>query len=302
MVKKSFALLAVAVGLYALFYLTDMDDKLLLHQVNNQTAHSGQMGAGVELGRYLLAGAPQPLAGINDNLSGLTYCPASNTLFAITNNPCRMYEIGTDGALLRTIAMPGFEDTEGVVYVRDNFFAVIEERRHVLHLLEIDGNTTVVNRNQVHKSLTIDIKGADNSGFEGLAYDPHDKVFFIAIEKDELQVIKVTGWPAGAALQIHTDTALLGSDLNMDDFSGLHFDVNSGNLVFLSDESKRLTAVTQQGKHRSSMVLERGFSGLHDDIPQPEGVTMDSDGTLYVVSEPNIFYCFKPMLDDSQLR
>ena len=296
MLKKSLGVTAALISFCTLLHLTDIDNRLLLYQVNNQTAQAGQANNHIKFDKYLLTTAPKSIPEINNNLSGLTYYSPNDTLFAITNNPCRLYEISKDGTLLRTIELHNFEDTEGLVYVQDNFFAVIEERRHTLHLLKVNDDTTSVNLNQVHKSLTVDTKNADNRGFEGLAYNPIKDVFFIAIEKDEPQIIKITGWLTGSPLQIQTDSDILCNDLDMDDFSGLHFETNSGNLIFLSDESKRITEVTLQGEHISSMGLEGGFSGLNDDIPQPEGITMDADRTLYVVSEPNIFYCFKPTL------
>ncbi|MFP5340066.1 MAG: SdiA-regulated domain-containing protein, partial [Gammaproteobacteria bacterium] len=33
--------------------------------------------------------------------------------------------------------------------------------------------------------------------------------------------------------------------------------------------------------------------GLERDVPQAEGMAMGPDGTLYLVSEPNLFYVFR---------
>ena len=41
------------------------------------------------------------------------------------------------------------------------------------------------------------------------------------------------------------------------------------------------------------MTLLGGFNGLKKTIPRAEGVTMDEAGTLYMVSEPNLFYRFE---------
>ncbi|MBW6114298.1 SdiA-regulated domain-containing protein, partial [Pseudomonas aeruginosa] len=39
-----------------------------------------------------------------------------------------------------------------------------------------------------------------------------------------------------------------------------------------------------------SLTLRGGNHGLTDDVPQAEGLAMDDRGSLYVVSEPNLFY------------
>lgn len=59
----------------------------------------------------------------------------------------------------------------------------------------------------------------------------------------------------------------------------------------LSDESKLLIEMTDEGKVVSFRSLARG-AGLLKGIPQAEGVTFDDERYLYVVSEPNLFYRF----------
>jgi uncharacterized protein YjiK len=50
--------------------------------------------------------------------------------------------------------------------------------------------------------------------------------------------------------------------------------------------------MTTEGKVISFRSLARGFAGLQKGIPQAEGVNIDEDGYLYVISEPNLFYRF----------
>ncbi|HAE0951611.1 TPA_asm: hypothetical protein G2730_23245 [Salmonella enterica subsp. enterica serovar Enteritidis] len=43
---------------------------------------------------------------------------------------------------------------------------------------------------------------------------------------------------------------------------------------------------------RKVMSLHRGHCGLRSDIPQAEGIASDDRDTLWIVSEPNLFYRF----------
>ena len=77
------------------------------------------------------------------------------------------------------------------------------------------------------------------------------------------------------------------------DLSSLQFDERSGHLLALSDESRLLLELDIDGRPISTLSLKKGRHGLKKTVPQAEGVAMDDEGTLYVVSEPNLFYVFK---------
>ena len=60
----------------------------------------------------------------------------------------------------------------------------------------------------------------------------------------------------------------------------------------LSADSHLLLELDEKGEQVSFMTLLGGFNGLNKRIPRAEGVAMDDKGTLYIVSEPNLFYRF----------
>jgi len=77
------------------------------------------------------------------------------------------------------------------------------------------------------------------------------------------------------------------------DLSSLQFDEQTGHLLALSDESRLVVELDADGQPLSSLSLSAGRHGLERDVPQAEGMAMGPDGTLYLVSEPNLFYVFR---------
>ncbi|WP_185030253.1 SdiA-regulated domain-containing protein, partial [Pseudomonas chlororaphis] len=67
----------------------------------------------------------------------------------------------------------------------------------------------------------------------------------------------------------------------------------TGHTLVLSADSHMLLELDETGEQVSFMTLLGGFNGLKDTIPRAEGVAMDEQGNLYMVSEPNLFYRFE---------
>lgn len=79
---------------------------------------------------------------------------------------------------------------------------------------------------------------------------------------------------------------------SVSDVSGLEYHAPTDSLLVLSDESKMILEVSSEWRVRDRLFLTAEWSGLRDDIPQPEGIAMDNENNLYIVSEPNLFYKF----------
>ncbi len=237
---------------------------------------------------------------IKKNLSGLTYNKNTNRLFAITNSPRDIYELTLEGDVLRKIKLKNFKDTEGIVHIKENLYAVIEERKSKVSLVKIDKDTKVIDKNDILNSFKFEINIHNNLGYEGIAYNKQKDTLFIVNEKFPMKLIKVYDFVDNTInnishnnLDLHFDNHFITEHYFVDDYAGLHFEENLNHLLFLSEESKLIAEVTLDGKQISFVKLEKGFLGLKNDIPQAEGITMDKDKNLYIVSEPNLFYSFK---------
>ncbi len=291
MKKILLIIIGAFVAFSALLHLTDTDDQVFYWM--NTCLHAEKNPSRVIwLQNYRLKGQPRKLSCINQNLSGITYNKKTGTLFLITNAPTQIHEISTNGDCLRKIELIDFYDTEGIVHLYDNYFAVLEERRRTLNIIHINTETTQIAVDRIVQSLSLSLEDNDNKGFEGIAYNPDNRLFYIVKEEPPLQLLKVEGLINKTRIKISSQPRLIRFDLYMDDFSGLHFDSKTRHLLFLSDESKMVAEVSLQGEQVSFMELEKGFSGLHADIPQAEGIAMDGKRNIYIVSEPNLIYTF----------
>jgi len=291
MKKVIYGMLSLCV-LFVFLHFTDLDYRIF-YTVSSMMHKETSTRKEIWLNDYVLAFSHTIPCLEHYHLSGITYCRQSRTLFVVTDTPSRVHEIDKSGICLRGIPLTGFDDTEGIIYLDGKRFAIIEETEHTLNIVEIDIKTTSLDRSNVINLLQLDLKDKDNNGFEGIAYDNVERCFYLVNEKRPMQLITIKGMPDNEeAIKISLGPDLILCKLFMDDFSGLHFDSVTRHLLIVSEQSKLVSEVSCDGEVISFLQLKKGFSGLKDDIPKAEGITMDDAGNIYIVSEPNLFYRF----------
>ena len=184
--------------------------------------------------------------GIEDDLSGITYSPVSDSLFAVINEPPMLVELDKSGNVIRNIELIGFDDTEGVTYRYDNVFAITQERYRKVSLVTITSQTQELNASQ-YKSLSLVMERGDNWGLEGVAWSPL-KGMFLANEKSPSRITRLP-------LPLFTGMQQAGKDysdilpqqidkLPLKDIAGLHVVDQQSRLLVLSDESVSYTHLT----------------------------------------------------------
>lgn len=236
------------------------------------------------------------IVGVDADVSGLTYDPDRDTLFTITNKRPEIIELSLQGQVLRRIPVSGLDDPEAIEYVARGHYVVTDERRQTIVELRIDDHTQPID-GRAQRQLAFAIGRNGNKGFEGLAYDRRGDRLFVAKEKDPVRIYEITGFPSIGQAPTRSltiaDNPQRDLSLPVGDLSSLHFDAQSGHLLALSDDSQRLIEIDAAGRVGSQLSLTAGRHGLQRSVPQAEGVAMDERGTLYLVSEPNLFYRFK---------
>lgn len=260
-------------------------------------AQPPQAGA-LQLGDYRVDIEGREIIGLDDDLSALTYNSESKTLFAVINGEPLLVELSLEGELLRKVRVNGVEDMEGLTHVAGNRYVVAEERTQRLLVLDVPQDAQEIDVTGV-PSLTIGLELNGNKGFEGLSWDDRKKRLLVVKERDPMRVLSVTGFVDARgdepmAVQIQELESPSSQQLFMYDLSSLGMHDETGHLLLLSDESHMVVEYDETGEPLSLLGLWRGMSGLQHTVPQAEGLAMDEQQRLYLVSEPNLFYRFVP--------
>ncbi|WLG23055.1 SdiA-regulated domain-containing protein [Pseudomonas sp. FP1154] len=250
----------------------------------------------IALDHYRVTVEARVIEGLDNDVSALTYDPIRKSLFTVTNKNAELIELSLDGKILRRIALIGFGDPEAVEFISEDIYVITDERQQRLIKIHLDDDTQFLDGADAEQ-MTLGLHLNGNKGFEGLAYDSVGKRLFVAKERDPMLIYEVRGFPhhkPDKSYAVHViNNPKRDAGLFVRDLSSLQYDERSGHLLALSDESRLIIELDIDGRPLSTLSLSKGRQGLQKTVPQAEGVAMDDDGNLYVVSEPNLFYVFK---------
>jgi uncharacterized protein YjiK len=237
----------------------------------------------------------EPLA----NASGLTFNDKRNTLFTVLNKESKIIEFDIEGNIIREVAVIGAEDLEGITHVEGNRYVIADERDNRLVQIELEDDASVIDITNAPK-INLGINAAGNKNFEGVSWDDVNNRLLVVKERDPKYIMSVTGFfnadlskPLNIQIQkIEAfDSAIKWA---MRDLSSVTFHSDTGHLLLLSDESRLIKEYGEDGKALSALALWKGFHGLQAHVPQAEGIAVGPDKSIYIMSEPNLLYVFKP--------
>ncbi|HSX88157.1 MAG TPA: SdiA-regulated domain-containing protein [Pseudomonas sp.] len=272
-------------------------DNRLFFWIQTSLHETAWQGRSLWLPEYRVSIDAYPVLGVEDNLSGLTYDQERDQLWAVANNPEELLALSKQGELLARYPLSGFTDVEGVAYLGDDLLLLAEERDHALVVVALPDKPGALFRED-YRALTLGIGLGGNQGFEGVGYDRASDRLFVVKEHSPRKLYEIRGLKASLSgafnLKVIDRDKWIQDKAFAADLSSVHFDERTGHLALLSDESKLVMELDgDTGKLISFRSLLRGFAGLQRSVPQGEGMTLDADGDLYLVSEPNLFYRFQ---------
>ncbi len=263
----------------------------------------------IDLDGYELATGPIIISSIPDDLSGVTYNPLTNSLFMVINGNTTVYETDLSGNILRSIFLSGFHDTEGIVHISGTRYAVSEERRGRITFFDITSSTTSINyadADYAELPASLGPWGA-NVGLEGVSYDPGTGLIHTVKEKSSKAYYSFeppTSYPTILSASDVNIPCNMGADpLGFGDLADIHHLNSTSGLaelavsthtLLLSHESLALVEIDPNCNEVSRISFNTGGANgtLSNAIVQPEGITMDNNGNLYIVGEPNSLYVF----------
>lgn len=245
----------------------------------------GDKPSALALSSYKAVIQQKPVAGVESNLSGLTYSAEDRMLFAVINNPPELVWLTTEGQLVGRMPLQGVHDPESIAWSGGNQFQIGSEKDGAVYKTQVD-----IQRGTMQIISMVKLEGYDkakNKGLEGTAWDAKNERLYAAKERKPIMIKEVEMSKNGITRAL--PSAITAS---VSDVSGLEYHAPTNSLLVLSDESKMILEVSSEWRVRDRLFLTAEWSGLRDDIPQPEGIAMDNENNLYIVSEPNLFYKF----------
>jgi len=239
------------------------------------------------------------LNGTSGGISGLeasavTYAQDRGSLFFVGDEGTGVIEISLTG---QTLGYMNFDwsntgstkhDTEGLTYLGNGTLVVGEERLYDAYRFNYSAGGTA---SLANNSVSISNANVGNSGMEGISYDARNGGSFVTIKQEAPEDIlggTLTFGANGSGVATMSqlfDPSILGlstlSDVQtLSSVTSLSGTSGMDNLLLLSLGSKMLVEVNRQGQLISSFDLSSVVP--HNAI---EGVTIDENGTIYLVAE-----------------
>jgi 2',3'-cyclic-nucleotide 2'-phosphodiesterase (5'-nucleotidase family)/uncharacterized protein YjiK len=249
------------------------------------------------VGRFALPAEPTAANKLAHEASAVTYNKDTDTLFVVGDGGTGVTQVSKQGVLIDSMALATgsspqgtyFYDTEGLAYIGNGRFVMVEERdRELNEFTYVAGSTLGANSAVRTVKLGTSI---GNVGLEGLGLDPLSSGFLLAKEASPMGVFQTSvDFAAGTA---SNGSATTENSVNL-------FDPAKAGLVSVNDIyalSNVLDATAAEAAHllllgaADGKVLEMDRSGnilstLNvGSMAKNEGLTMGTDRRLYVVGE-----------------
>lgn len=247
-------------------------------------------------GSYLLPVAPSAANKLAHEASAVTYNKDTDTLFVVGDGGTSIVQVTKTGVLVDSMQLAAgtspqgtyFYDPEGISYIGNGKFVMVEERDRQVNEFSYVAGSTLSGANVRKVKLGTSI---GNIGIEGLSFDPMTGGYVLVKEATPVGVFQ-------SSIDFASGTASNGSPTTVNSINlfdpaktGLstHSDVYAvsnilastapdySHLLVLSAPDGKIVKIDRSGNIQSTLAVSA--------TAKIEGMTMDGQGNLYIVSE-----------------
>lgn len=266
----------------------------LIFAIAAASCATAQAGNSINLANYQVTGnyTLDALGGMGLEASAVTYARDRGSLFFVGDEGTGVVEVSLTGVTLGSMAFSAWpsttthHDAEGLTYLGNGVLVVAEERLQdaFRFTYQAGGSASLASA----PWASISNYAYNNSGVEGLSYDPRNGSFVSVKQANSMEVragsLSFASGGGASTMAPLFDAALLGlaslSDVQtLAPVDALAGTAAADNLLILSLDSRKLLEVNRSGQVLSSFNL----SGVTTQAI--EGVTVDEKGIIYLVAE-----------------
>lgn len=222
----------------------------------------------------------------------------NNKLYLINDEYGVLWEADTSLNILRTITGLNFGDTEDITFLSNTKYGIVTEAGQLYVGDILNGVTDVEMNVNTFQEITF-FNSDNNSGPEGVTYDPINEIIYIVKEKNPMGFFKFTlpntnlDTLINPEIPFNAEVAFSGI---MEDLSSITFDHRTGRVLILSDDSKRIIDVDPESGNIYGILDLEGDS-------QYEGLAFyDNNYNLIITSEPNLYVKYSRPCDTHNLN
>jgi len=207
--------------------------------------------------------------------AAVTYNPDRGTLFVLGGECDGLVELTRTGAIVSTMRLRGFDDTEGVTYIGDGRFVLTEQRLRSAYLVRYCAGGSAARPNLPAVSLAA---AADIHRVEAVSHRPPNAS--LALEERAAGAAYLAGFDFGAATAAVAE--LFAPNHAEPDEQALSASVVRSHMPD-TEIAMEAHDAHLRGKTRAGSVLSAyDFSAGSDPT---EGVTIDESGTIHFAEE-----------------
>lgn len=266
-------------------------EAVVQHRDNDQRPGQSSPAYSAVLQKQIVMGAK--------STQGLSYNQETGTLLTVLENEQAIAELDRCGVVLRHIDIQTDNPIEEISTLEEGYALLTFANTNTITLIRIPKDSTSLT---TQEGIQLNLQdGKRTLEIEEVTWDRNQKRIFLAsreyppriywaqFDLKELKSRKYGPHKMQASEWIQTERI----QKFMPDITALAYSSVNRQLLVLSDETREIVSVDEDRVARPYLQLEQGTAGLEATIRSPEGMTIATDGSIYLISDPDNVYLYR---------